>query len=237
MKKLFSTLSFTLVVFLSVFLFTGCGSLINYHVNNESYGTVRVEEVVEGETTFTKLTASPAEGCRFVRWTLDGDEYSTDKVIMVEKSIENQGTYVANFESDVVRISKVIITTESASSDVELNSLEITPEGFSVYNNLTNPIVSFTEVGESVEFFHEDISNTSNNKIKVFGEGEVKLHIFASLHMASTPNIYGNFNNDHTYTLQENSTGRYIETTLFYEASKNSTSYKDITIRIFFENI
>lgn len=57
-----------------------------------------VVNIFEGDTNKYTLAAKPAEGFKFVKWTKDGEDYSTDEQTEVE--VEGEVEYIAVFEAE-----------------------------------------------------------------------------------------------------------------------------------------
>ena len=96
---------------------------ISVSVNDEAMGTAYVgaagTTIVEEETGAVKLVAEvSSEAYRFVNWTLNGEEVSTNKTI-VDRT-EGDKAYVANFEA------KPIYTITAVSSNDELGTVSST---------------------------------------------------------------------------------------------------------------
>ncbi|MBR2476135.1 MAG: discoidin domain-containing protein, partial [Bacteroidaceae bacterium] len=114
--------------------------------NNAEWGTVNsiANPVTHGETV--TLTATPAEGYRFVNWTKGGNQVSTDPEYTTEAITANV-EYIANFEEipqiqyySVVAIAGTGGSATASSNSVEENTtvtLTATPDSGYTFRNWT----------------------------------------------------------------------------------------------------
>ncbi len=119
---------------------------VTVSTNNEEWGTVNTiaNPVTHGETV--TLTATPAEGYRFVNWTVSGNQVSTDATFTTDV-ITADVEYIANFEEipqtqyySVVAIAGTGGSATASSSSVEENTtvtLTATPESGYTFRNWT----------------------------------------------------------------------------------------------------
>ncbi|MBQ3576758.1 MAG: discoidin domain-containing protein, partial [Coprobacter sp.] len=119
---------------------------VTVSTNNKEWGTVNTiaNPVTHGETV--TLTATPAEGYRFVNWTVSGNQVSTDATFTTD-AITADVEYIANFEEipqiqyySVVAIAGTGGSATASSSSVEENTtvtLTATPESGYTFRNWT----------------------------------------------------------------------------------------------------
>ncbi|MBE6299972.1 MAG: hypothetical protein E7083_06540, partial [Bacteroidales bacterium] len=120
--------------------------IVTVSTNNEEWGTVNTiaNPVTHGETV--TLTATPAEGCRFVNWTVSGNQVSTSAEYTTDAITENV-EYIANFEEipqiqyySVVAIAGTGGSATASSNSVEENTtvtLTATPDSGYTFRNWT----------------------------------------------------------------------------------------------------
>lgn len=236
MKKFISTFTAMVMVLFTTLIFASCGGgfKIETRVNNASYGTVTQGGRFEENTEVT-LTATAKTGYRLHNWTLNGNEYSKNDTITIVASKENEGIYVANFEQNLLKVSKVIITSETdCSNDVEIKNYSILSAGDSVFSS-ADLNVSLTDVNVKLnDFYVQDF--VLSEKLKVFDNNKVRLNISLSLTMQTITDSYSDYSQSNTYTITKDATGIYVSQVLFEKDSKGTTNYGNVTIKIFFAN-
>ncbi len=99
---------------------------VDGYVNIDGAGSVKVESD-EGENLVAdggvvKLTATPAEGYEFVRWTLNGKEVSTEEQYTTDPVLCDIG-YVAVFAKENVAVMECDVTVSS--SDAEMGEVNV----------------------------------------------------------------------------------------------------------------
>lgn len=99
---------------------------VDGYVNIDGAGSVKVESD-EGENLVAdggvvKLTATPAEGYEFVRWTLNGKEVSTEEQYTTDPVLCDIG-YVAVFAKENVAVMECDVTVSS--SDAEMGEVSV----------------------------------------------------------------------------------------------------------------
>ena len=119
---------------------------VTVSTNNEEWGTVNTiaNPVTHGETV--TLTATPAEGYRFVNWTVSENQVSTEATFTTD-AITADVEYIANFEEipqtqyySVVAIAGTGGSATASSSSVEENTtvtLTATPDSGYTFRNWT----------------------------------------------------------------------------------------------------
>lgn len=99
---------------------------VDGYVNIDGAGSVKVEgdegENVVADGGVVKLTATPAEGYEFVRWTLNGKEVSTEEQYTTDPVLCDIG-YVAVFAKENVAVMECDVTVSS--SDAEMGEVSV----------------------------------------------------------------------------------------------------------------
>ena len=130
MKKLFLSITISLMMVLSCFTFSGCGKTPeNFSINTKTFGTrgtVSGEEITYVEGTEVTITATPNPNEEFLCWIHDNKVSSFDATHTFVISRETSGEYVAIFKEpncEFVSINSFTITNGYNNSEENVATL------------------------------------------------------------------------------------------------------------------
>lgn len=140
---------------------------VNAYVNIEGGGSVKVESdggenvVTDGGTA--TLTATPAAGYEFVRWTLNGREVSTDAQYVTDPVLCNIG-YVAVFAKQDVAVKECEIAVSASDDDLG----EVTASSVKVMAGAQVTVSAVARQGARFDGWYEGDVKVSDEAVYTF---------------------------------------------------------------------